>query len=99
MLFKKQEKALDELLWHEEDLRLQERIANLPKREKLFFNADIPLFPFKKAEYVGTRSFVAEEDSSTRYLFYANQTVIDDLYKTINSLCRMIDIVTNYRSI
>lgn len=48
MFFKKQEKTSDELFWHEEDLRLQERIANLPKREKLFFNADIPLFPFKK---------------------------------------------------
>lgn len=94
MFFKKQEKTLDELFWHEEDLRLQERIANLPKREKLFFNADIPLFPFKKAEYVGTQSFVAEEDSSVRYLFYADQTVINDLYQIINSLCRMIDTVT-----
>ena len=43
MFFKKQEKTLDEMFWHEEDLRLQERIANLPKKEKLFFNADIPL--------------------------------------------------------
>ena len=31
MFFKKQEKTSDELFWHEEDLRLQERIANLPK--------------------------------------------------------------------
>ena len=84
MLFKKQEKTLDEMFWHEEDLRLQERIANLPKREKLFFNADIPLFPFKKAEYVGTQSFVAEEDNSVRYLFYADQTVSNNQFVMSN---------------
>ena len=87
-------RAIEESMWSDEDRRESERMNALPRRSIVEVNTGVPGFPFAPGSYVGAQDHIDDNVAELHGIWYANATALVSIIETVDSLVRMLNVMT-----